>query len=543
MASLDVQREEGARFVEAEGGTIAPDDVFIDDAVSRAEFKKRPGLIALLNAAKAGQFDAVVVRDESRLGGDTFRSGLVIQDILESGVRLFYHYTGEEVTLDGAVDKFMIAARSFAAELEREKTSQRTHEHLLTKARRGLVVGGRVYGYDNVDVKEGDQRVRVEYKINEEQAAIVRELFKRYAEGEGLRSIVKDLNARRIPPPRAGKRETGSWATSAIWSMLRRERYRGILVWNTREKTYKGGTKVRIARDPSEWIRTEAPQLRIMDDELWFAVQARAQTQEHRETRRGAGRPARHLLSGLARCGQCGGPMTVTNGKRSYGTVKVYGCAYSRDRGKAVCTNTLRRPIDGINDAVAKWISETVLSEELLLDVLRNVRERLTERTTKTTTDLPQMEKDAARLRTEIARLVTALATIDQKPEAVIRAIAERQEELSALEARLRGAKAAPEAIQFELRRMEAEARKRLEELKGTLTRKPEQAREVISMLFEGPIKLMPIETPEGKRFWVEGSANLWALFAAGCLKSASPAGFETLPIPELVGSLSEIAA
>ncbi|MDC0744860.1 recombinase zinc beta ribbon domain-containing protein [Polyangium sp. rjm3] len=277
----------------------------------------------------------------------------------------------------------------------------------------------------------------------------------------------------------------------------------------------------------SEWIRTEVPHLRIVDDELWFAVQARAQAQEHRETRRGAGRPARHLLSGLARCGQCGGPMTVTNGKRSYETVKVYGCAYSRDRGKAVCTNTLRRPVDGINDAVARWISHTVLSEELLLDVIQHVRILLAERTTKTTTDLPRMEKEATRLRTEIDRLVTALATIDQKPEAVIRAIADRQEELSALEARLRGAKAAPEAIQLELRRMEAEARQRLDELKGTLTRKPEQAREVISMLFEGPIKLTPIETPEGKRFWVEGAANLWALFAAGCLKSASPAGFE----------------
>jgi site-specific DNA recombinase len=31
-------------------------------------------LIALLNAAKDRQFDAIVVRDESRLGGDTFRS-------------------------------------------------------------------------------------------------------------------------------------------------------------------------------------------------------------------------------------------------------------------------------------------------------------------------------------------------------------------------------------------------------------------------------------------------------------------------------------
>jgi site-specific DNA recombinase len=55
-------------------------------------------------------------------------------------------------------------ALNFGAELEREKISQRTHEHLLVKARRGLNVGGRVFGYDNVEVKDGERRVRVEYK-------------------------------------------------------------------------------------------------------------------------------------------------------------------------------------------------------------------------------------------------------------------------------------------------------------------------------------------------------------------------------------------
>jgi hypothetical protein len=40
---------------------------------------------------------------------------------------------------------------------------------------------------------------------------IIREIFRQYARGQGLRVIVKDLNARRILPPRAGKRGTGSW--------------------------------------------------------------------------------------------------------------------------------------------------------------------------------------------------------------------------------------------------------------------------------------------------------------------------------------------
>jgi DNA invertase Pin-like site-specific DNA recombinase len=119
----------------------------------------------------------------------------------------------------------MVAARNFAAELEREKISQRTREHLLTKARRGLNTGGRVYGYDNVPVADGCGR-RVEFRINEEQATVLREqIFGAYAAGDGFAKIARNLNDRRIPAPRAGKRGTASWlrrasdrscATSAI---------------------------------------------------------------------------------------------------------------------------------------------------------------------------------------------------------------------------------------------------------------------------------------------------------------------------------------
>lgn len=304
MASLEVQRGEASSYIEREGGTLAPEHIFVDDAKSRAEFKKRPGLVALLNAAKEEAFDVVVTRDESRLGGDTFRTGIIIQDLFDHGVRLFYYFTDEEVTFNDPTAKIVVAVHAYGAELERVKISERTHEHLLTKARRGLNVGDRVYGYDNVEVKDGDRRVHVEYRINEEQAKIVREIFRRYAAGEGLRAIVKDLNARRIPPPRAGERGTGSWSTSAVWAMLRRERYRGILVWNTREKTYKGGTKVRIPRDPSEWIRTEVPRLRIVDDELWFAAQAQMRQVVRPDAPKKGGRPPRHLLAGFARCSQ-----------------------------------------------------------------------------------------------------------------------------------------------------------------------------------------------------------------------------------------------
>ncbi|WP_080682277.1 hypothetical protein [Sorangium cellulosum] len=123
----------------------------------------------------------------------------------------------------------------------------------------------------------------------------------------------------------------------------------------------------------------------------------------------------------------------------------------------------------------------------------------------------------------------------DRKPEAVIRGIAERQDQLSALEARLRAAKAAPSALDLEVRRLEKEARQRLGDLRAMLERNPEEARkalETLETLLGGPLRFTPIETPEGKRYRIEGVVALEAVVAvegseARAVQAASPAGFE----------------
>lgn len=382
-ASLDVQEQEAKAFIAKRGWSLAAEHVFADSGISRAEFAKRAGLVAMLRAVERRDVDVIVTRDETRLGGDMVRVSLLLQDIQDAGVKVFYYYTGEEVLLDGAIAKFMVTARNFAAELEREKIAQRTHEHLLVKARKGLNVGGRVYGYDNVEVMDGETRKHVEYALNPEQSAIVVEIFTRYGRGEGLRTIAKALNARGVPSARAGRRGTGSWAPSALFSLLRRPRYIGILEWNHFEKTYKKGTKVRVKREPSEWLRVEAPHLRIISDELWTA--AHAQMRENKVSvppkgKKKGGRPHSYLLTGLARCASCGGPLTVLNSRDGLVPIKVYVCAYRRDRGETVCANKMRRPVERVNDAVIAWVQANILSEELVLDSLEKVRQRLVAR-------------------------------------------------------------------------------------------------------------------------------------------------------------------
>lgn len=319
-----------------------------------------------------------------------------------------------EVRFDGAVDKFVHAARNFASELEREKISGRTFENHSWKAKQKLCVGRRTYGYDNVEVKEGERRLRVEYRRNDEQANVIVEIFTRYSRGAGLRSIAKELNARAVAPPRAGKRGTGSWSPSGLHTMLRNEKYRGVIIWGRFEKSYRKGTKVRLKRPQSEWLRVEAEHLRIVSDDLWFAAQAqmRGRTVDPQKAgRKGGGRPARHMLSGIGRCAACGGPMTVVSVRNGTMPIKVYACAYHRTRGETVCGNKLRRPVDKANDVIARWLSTAVLREEVVLAALEEARRRLADRAKISTTDLEQLEKDCRRLRGEIANMVNALAS------------------------------------------------------------------------------------------------------------------------------------
>jgi len=87
---------------------------------------------------------------------------------------------------------------AFADEMEREKARQRTYDAMLRKAKAGHVAGGRVFGYDNHEVFAAPgERSRVERRINEAEADVVRAMF---AVCEGCRVPLDCQGIERSPP-------------------------------------------------------------------------------------------------------------------------------------------------------------------------------------------------------------------------------------------------------------------------------------------------------------------------------------------------------
>jgi site-specific DNA recombinase len=102
----------------------------------------------------------------------------------QAGVRVFLYLEDRERTIDSPTEKLLMNVAAFADELERERARQRTYDAMARKARALHVTGGRVYGYDNVDVAGADgRRLHVVRRVNEEQAAVVRRIFALCAEG------------------------------------------------------------------------------------------------------------------------------------------------------------------------------------------------------------------------------------------------------------------------------------------------------------------------------------------------------------------------
>ena len=377
--SVTRQVENARAFAASRGWTVDDTNVFIDDGRSGAEFKRRPGLQRLLaTLTPKPPFDVLIVSEQKSIGREAFETGHLIKQLAQAGVEIFEYVHGQSLTPKNWLDKAMSAMRSAADEAHREQTSERVHEAHLAKVRKGYVVGGRVFGYRNVDIMKGtDQhgrplRSHVERVIDEIEAAVVVRIFELYASGLGLKAIAKRLTNEGAAHPKPFRRKDGlqpiiGWSPATIRTIVCRDLYRGVVVWNRSRKRDDWGQVDQRRRPKGEWVKVPVEGLRIISDDLWERVRSRRADTEGRmlrfESGRLSGRPplgeVKNLLAGLATCDVCGGGLVVETSSRKRGRVKEYVCHRRRKNGS--CSNVLRVNVETMNEAVLQAIEEHAL--------------------------------------------------------------------------------------------------------------------------------------------------------------------------------------
>ncbi len=407
--SIADQLRKCREYAEHKGWRVAEEHVYSDAEISGAG-TDRPGLQRLLASVQVSPrvFDVILIDDTSRLSRRPADQSNIVDQLRFTGFRLIAVSQGIDTAHEQA--DVLMTVHGLVDSLYIKELAKKTHRGLEGQILRGLHAGGRCFGYQNQPVESGGSR-RV---IDPEQALIVVRVFEMYAAGLSYRNIAKALNAEHIPTvrPRAG-RSYASWCPTMIRAMLRNELYIGRVVWNRSQFVKRPGTNKRVARERprSEWKIVDAPELRIVSDDLWRRVQDRLARVKSVYGPAGSGinkaSSSRNLLTGLLKCGTCGANMTVIGAWGKYGHA-YYGCPQNFHRG--ACSNKLRIRQEVIERNLFDRLQREVLTPEAIEYTVQEFVRQNRARQAQKSDGRAALRNRQTQLEEELRRLAAAIA-------------------------------------------------------------------------------------------------------------------------------------
>jgi site-specific DNA recombinase len=501
---------------------------FSDAAISGAHVE-RADMQRLLAAARSkggGPFRAVLVDDLSRLSrdlGNTWQ--IVFHDLASADVKVVDVTTG--MSSDGAGARLTFGAMALVNDTFLQLVRAETHRGLEGRAIGGFSTGGRCYGFATVQEENPPdlEHPRRRAIVDPREAATVRRVFELFADGMALKKIAGLLNQEGLAAPNDGGRGNKigrGWGHTTIRAMLRNERYLGRIVWNQSKWVRVSGRKSRrrVDRPESDWVTHEYPELALVPKELWDAAQARFE----RVYSKARGRPAGtgrhvHLVSGLMRCGACGGSMTVV-GRKSKGGVSYarFGCTAHYSRGAAICANGLSISEKKASRTLVNALKAKLDHPEAIERFLATFKQRaaaLRSQNAVGSADPVQVLRDCER---RVANLTEALAKVGWS-EAIASKLSGEEAELGRLKAeRATAAKDAAPRVLPHPSAIDAYRRSMF----TLLETDPARGRELLSR-FVAPVVMTPDVEGPVRRYRATGAFNLsFFLTAAAASESRS---------------------
>src|SRR4051794_18910334 len=380
------QRQDCTELADRHGWQITA--VYVDNDVSAYSGKPRPQYAQLMQAVQAGEVDVVVAWDPDRLHRSPAELEAFIAAVERAGVDVVTVQAGRW-DLSTASGKLVARMLGNIARHESDHKSERVRRALQQNAAAGRAHGRVPYGW----IRERGPDGAVREVIVPEQAAVIRRISDALLAGESLRSITAALNAEEVPSP-TGK----PWAKGMVRALVLRERNAGLRV-------HRG----EVVGDGS-WEP-------ILDRGRWEQLRA-VLSDPARKT--SSGTAAKHLLSGIARCGVCGATLRVAHNRRvpSY-RCSEHGCVIRRqsdvdDLVTAVVVQRLARP-----DAAGLFTTGDTADRRVALAAAEQLRARLdhaADQYAEGSIDGRQLERITARLRPQLAQAEKRMRTVDSAP-------------------------------------------------------------------------------------------------------------------------------
>lgn len=326
--------------------------IYADAGISGTSIKGRDGFKEMLDDARRGKLDLILVKSISRFARNTVLTISTIRELKELGVEVYFD--NEHMSTFDPKNEFMFSIMSSMAQEESRHISENvkwTFQKMM-KEGKPFVNCARFLGY-----KKDEQGNLV---IVPEEAEIVKYIFELYDQGYGPAAIEKKLKARHYKTA-AGK---PYWYASTINGILRNEKYKGdLLLQKSYTVDYLTHKAVKNKGEVQQYYVSNSHEP-IVSIELWERVQKRLASQALKT--RGKNRDlskynARYPLSGMLMCYHCGRSFKRRQWTQGYKTPKImFQC-----NGYVTTNMTNKR-------CVAKPISATIIYEACV-DVINKI--------------------------------------------------------------------------------------------------------------------------------------------------------------------------
>lgn len=342
--------------------------IYSDDDYTGSD-RKRPAFNQLLEDAKAHKFEIILCKTQSRFTRELELVEKYIHGLFPAwGIRFVSIVDNADTANRG--NKKARQINGLINEWYLEDMSENIKSVLTDKRKKGAHIGAfALYGYR----KDPEQKGHL--LIDEEAAAVVREIFTLFSEGYGKTAIARRLNDFGIPNPTEYKRLKGLrycqpkgknstlWNYFAVADMLKNEMYIGNMVQGKYESvSYK--TKKNRPRPEEDWYRVENTHEPIIDRELWNTVQAMLKERT---------KPFAHgkvgLFAGKARCACCGYAMRSSKSRDRY-----YLKCPSRPRSKDACIGSFlsvekleQTVLAELNRLAEEYLDRELLEQQLVM--------------------------------------------------------------------------------------------------------------------------------------------------------------------------------
>ncbi len=330
--TIESQVESLLNFADQKEYVVPEEYIFRDEGYSGA-ILVRPGLEKVRDLSAEGQIRAVLVYCPDRLSRSYAYQVVLLDEFASCGTDVLFINSPKAETPEEAL---LLQFQGMIAEYERAMIKERSRRGKRFKAKTGIVnvLSGAPYGYNYIRRTEDTAAY---YQINEEEALVVKEVYRLYTEDLlSIGGVVRELNRRKIPT----KKRQSPWERTTVWGMLKNPAYMGKACFGKTERTdrqritkplrEKGGYSARNncskEKPREEWIEIPVPG--IITVETFELAQERLRKNELHSQRNTV---EVTLLQGMLVCSECGYSLYRTSTRTSKRKLYYYRCTGSDD--------------------------------------------------------------------------------------------------------------------------------------------------------------------------------------------------------------------